>query len=169
MNRIAECIHISEARGAGGLPRAGDARRLILVVEDEPDVRSLVAAHLIAEGFDVCIASDGETALQLVRERRPGLVCLDLNLPRISGYDVCEQIRTDPAAKDIAILMTSARNSLDIKVFSLEAGADSFLAKPYALQSLTEEIEELFELREELLGLRESPATPSEALHACTG
>ena len=162
MNRIPERIHISEKQGAGGPPRTGDPRRLILVVEDEPDIRSLVAEHLIDAGFDVCLASDGETALQLVRERRPGLVCLDLNLPRISGYDVCEQIRTDPAANDIAILMTSARNSLDIKVFSLEAGADAYLAKPYALHRLTNEIEELFELRA-------SAATPSESLHARPG
>ena len=159
MNPIGECIHISRARGAGGPLRAGDPRRLILVVEDEPEIRSLVAEHLIAAGYDVCLASDGETALRLVRERHPGLVCLDLNLPRISGYDVCEQIRTDPAANDIAILMTSARNSLDIKVFSLEAGADAYLVKPYPLQRLTDEIEELFELRA-------SNATPSESLHA---
>jgi DNA-binding response OmpR family regulator len=89
-------------------------------------------------------------------------VCLDLNLPRISGYEVCEQIRMDPAVKDIAILMTSARTSLDIKVFSLEAGADSYLAKPYPLHRLTDEIEELFEMRE-------STASPSEAFQALTG
>lgn len=158
MTCIAERIHISGARGGGPLP-AGDPRRLILVVEDEPDIRSLVAEHLIAAGYDVCLASDGETAMQLVRERHPGLVCLDLNLPRISGYDVCEQIRTDAAGSDIAILMTSARNSLDIKVFSLEAGADAFLAKPYALKRLTDEIEELFELRV-------SAATPMSSHHA---
>jgi DNA-binding response OmpR family regulator len=159
MNPIGECVHISGARGP---LRAGGPRRLILVVEDEPDIRSLVAEQLIAAGYDVCLASDGETALQLVRERRPGLVCLDLNLPRISGYDVCEQIRMDPAANDIAILMTSARNSLDIKAFSLEAGADAYLAKPYPLQRLTAEIDELFELRA-------SNATPSESLHARAG
>jgi two-component system, OmpR family, phosphate regulon response regulator PhoB len=74
-------------------------------------------------------------------------VCLDLNLPRISGYDVCEQIRADVALKDISILITSARNSLDVRVFSLEAGADAYLTKPYGLKQLAGEIERLFELR----------------------
>src|SRR5690349_6790613 len=126
---------------------AEDFRRLVLVVEDEPDIRSMVAEHLLGEGFAVCVAQTGEIAMQVVRERRPGVVCLDLNLPRISGYDVCEQIRADLAIKDTSILITSARNSLDAMVFSLEAGADAYLAKPYQLKHLTKEIGRLFELR----------------------
>ena len=125
-----------------------DVRRLVLVVEDEPDIRSIVAEHLQAEGYDVCLASTGEIAMQVVRERLPGVVCLDLNLPRISGYDVCEQIRADPALKDVSILITSARHSLGAMVFSLEAGADAYLAKPYKLTQLQAEIERLFESRE---------------------
>jgi len=120
---------------------------LVLLVEDDPDIRSLVAEHLMKIGFDVCVAEDGETAMKMIRERLPGVVCLDLNLPRISGYDVCEQIRADPTIKDISILITSARNSLDVRVFSLEAGADAYLTKPYGMKQLTHEIERLFELR----------------------
>jgi DNA-binding response OmpR family regulator len=117
-------------------------------VEDNPDIQSMVAEHLLEAGFDVCLAQDGEIAMQVIRERLPGVVCLDLNLPRISGYDVCEQIRADLTLKDISILITSARNSLDVRVFSLEAGADAYLIKPYAMKQLTDEIERLFELRE---------------------
>src|SRR5689334_9707713 len=128
-------------------PSSQDARRLVLVVEDEPDIRSIVAEHLQAEGYDVCLAPTGEIAMQVVRERRPGVVCLDLNLPRISGYDVCEQIRADLTLQDVAILITSARHSLGAMVFSLEAGADAYLAKPYKLTQLSAEIERLFESR----------------------
>jgi DNA-binding response OmpR family regulator len=121
--------------------------RRVLVVEDDPDTRELVSDHLRDEGFDVCIASDGETAMQMIRERLPEVVCLDLNLPRISGYDVCEQIRSDASISGVSILITSARNSLDVRVFSLEAGADAYLIKPFGLKHLTHEIEQLFELR----------------------
>jgi DNA-binding response OmpR family regulator len=127
--------------------------RLVLVVEDDPDARGLIADHLRSEGFEVCVAPDGETAMQMIRRRLPDVVCLDLNLPRISGYDVCEQIRADPAISGVSILITSARNSLDVRVFSLEAGADAYLTKPFGLRQVTHEIEELFELRAKSLDL----------------
>jgi DNA-binding response OmpR family regulator len=133
--------------GKQGDSGAVTARGLVLVVEDEPDIQSLVAEHLIDAGFDVCLASDGEVALRIIRERLPALVCLDLNLPRISGYEVCEQIRADPELEGISILITSARNSLDVRVFSLEAGADAYLIKPYALTDLADEIDRLFAVR----------------------
>jgi DNA-binding response OmpR family regulator len=133
--------------GADASLTTGRAGRRVLVVEDNPDIQALVAEHLVAEGFDVHLASDGEVAMRMVRELLPGVLCLDLNLPRISGYDVCEQIRMDPAIQDVSILMTSARNSLDVRVYSLEAGADAYLTKPYGMKQLTDEIERLFELR----------------------
>ena len=135
-------------------------RRLVLVVEDEPDIRSIVAEYLRAEGYDVCLAQDGEMAMQVVRERLPDVVCLDLNLPRISGYDVCEQIRADPTLKDVSILITSARHSLSAMVFSLEAGADAYLAKPYGLKQLKAEIGRLFEMRTGERIVSDARATP---------
>jgi len=138
---------VSLGEGPDGSLVSQDLSRLVLVVEDEPDIRSMVAEHLQEAGFDVCQAQTGEIAMQVIRERLPGVVCLDLNLPRISGYEVCEQIRADLALKDVSILITSARNSLDAMVFSLEAGADAYLAKPYGLKRLTDEIGRLFELR----------------------
>ena len=104
--------------------------------------------------------------MQMIRDRLPGVVCLDLNLPRISGYDVCEQIRADLAIKDISILITSARNSLDVRVFSLEAGADAYLTKPYGMNQLTDEIERLFELRTRN---QSEAAIGREGKAACTG
>jgi DNA-binding response OmpR family regulator len=142
--------------GRSRIPRSLDALarsttksegRLVLVVEDDPDTRELVSDHLRDEGFEVCMASDGETAMQMIRQRAPDVLCLDLNLPRISGYDVCEQIRADPAISGISILITSARNALDVRVFSLEAGADAYLIKPFGLEQLAHEIEKLVELR----------------------
>ena len=108
---------------AGASPNKRQLGGLLLVVEDEPNVLSMVAQHLMAAGFDVCLAPNGEVTLALIRERLPAVVCLDLNLPRISGYDVCEQIRADPAIQDISVLIKSARNSFDVRVFALERGA----------------------------------------------
>src|SRR5215831_11737255 len=115
--------------------------RMILVVEDHPDTQSAVAIHLSMHGFEVLVASDGETALQLVRERRPSLVYIDLCLPHISGYEVCERLRADAELRGIIILMTSAGGMVDKEAHSLEAGADMYLPKPFDLDELREHIE----------------------------
>jgi DNA-binding response OmpR family regulator len=121
----------------------GGRGALVLVVEDHPDTQSMVAEHLTERGFEVVVAADGITAMQIVRDRRPDIVYLDVNLPHISGYDVCEQIRADPELKDTAIVMTSARHSIDVHAYSLEAGADVYMPKPYNFEQLTEHFERL--------------------------
>ena len=103
----------------------------------------MVADFLGQHGWDVVVASDADTALRIMRDRRPELVYLDLNLPSSSGYDVCEAIRADGILKDTPILMTSARISVDVRAFSLEAGANVFLAKPYGLDHLAAVAEQL--------------------------
>jgi DNA-binding response OmpR family regulator len=108
------------------------------VVEDHPDTRTAVAEHLIQCGFDVSVASDGDRAMHLLREMRPDVVYVDMNLPNISGYDVCEQIRGDPEFADRWIIMVSAQSSAEVEAFCLEAGADAFVAKPFDLKELGE-------------------------------
>jgi DNA-binding response OmpR family regulator len=114
---------------------------VILVVEDHPDTQSAVAEHLSQRGFEVLVASDGETAMRLARARRPDLVYLDLCLPHISGYEVCEQIRADQDLRDLVVLMTSARGPVERVAHSLEAGADVYVSKPFDLEELAEHIE----------------------------
>jgi DNA-binding response OmpR family regulator len=115
----------------------------ILVVEDHPDTQSALAEHFEERGWNVAVASDGEAALRLARESPPDIVCLDLNLPNSSGYDVCEQMRADPTLETVIILMTSARSTLDVRAFALDAGADAYLSKPYKLDELVAVIERL--------------------------
>jgi two-component system, OmpR family, phosphate regulon response regulator PhoB len=119
-------------------PKEGDMKQvpqgqLVLVVEDHEDTQACVAQLLESYGFEVATASDGESAMRQIRERRPALVYLDMNLPNVSGYDVCEQIRTDPALQDIPIVMTSAQKSVAVRASCLEAGADAFVPKPFQL------------------------------------
>src|SRR4029079_18752210 len=92
---------------------------LILVVEDHPDPQAAVAYYLGNRGFEVEVASHGDDAMRLLREKRPDLVYLDMNLPQISGYEVCEQIRSDGALQKMGILMTSAQSSLQVEAFCL--------------------------------------------------
>jgi CheY-like chemotaxis protein len=108
-------------------------RKLVLVVEDHEDTQTCVAQQLEDYGFEVATASDGESAMRMMRERRPALVYLDMNLPNVSGYDVCEQIRTDPDLQDIPVVMTSAQKSVAVRASCIEAGADAFVPKPFQL------------------------------------
>ena len=120
-------------------------RQKVLLVEDEPSLKKQVAAHLTHVGFDVVAVADGDAALTALRDRKPHLVFLDLNLPRISGYEVCEQIRTDPEMRELLVLMTSERLNLEARAHSYEAGADSYLGKPYTLDELTREVRRLLD------------------------
>ena len=113
-----------------------DPKRSVLVVEDHPDTQSAVAEHLMQCGFEVTVAADGMTAMQLLHETRPDIVYLDMNLPHISGFDVCEQIRADPELRDMGIMMVSAQASINVEAFCLEAGADAFIGKPFDLEEL---------------------------------
>ncbi len=120
-------------------------RRFVLLVEDEPSLRKHAARHLTRLGLEVVEVSDGDDALSAMRERRPDLLFLDLNLPRISGYEVCEQVRSDPHLKDLMVLVTSERASLEARAHSFEAGADAYLGKPYSLRQLANEVHRLLD------------------------
>jgi DNA-binding response OmpR family regulator len=119
-------------------------RRLVLFVDDEPVLRKNVTAHLASLGMDVVAVGDGDAALQTLREQRPDLVCLDVDLPRISGYEVCEAIRSEPALEGLVVLMT-CRRSLEARAYSYEAGANAYLGKPYTMDRLAKEVRRLLE------------------------
>jgi DNA-binding response OmpR family regulator len=120
------------------LPTLNEALRprVALVVEDHPDTQSALAAHLEQNGWTVGVASEGGEALRIARKYRPQLICVDLNLPSISGYEVCEQIRNDAILARAVIVMVSARTSVDVRANSLDAGADAYLPKPYDADEL---------------------------------
>jgi DNA-binding response OmpR family regulator len=80
-----------------------------------------------------------------MRERHPDLLCIDVNLPSVSGFDLCEHIRGDANLADVAILMMSASVLLEARAYSFEAGADGYLRKPYTLNQLTTEIMRLLD------------------------
>ncbi|HEU4565278.1 MAG TPA: response regulator transcription factor [Gemmatimonadaceae bacterium] len=108
----------------------------VLVVDDEPDIVALVAFHLAKAGYRVITAASGDEALRAAREEHPALVVLDLMLPGMSGFDVLEQLRREPATRDIAVLMLTARREEPDRIRGLSLGADDYLTKPFSPQEL---------------------------------
>ena len=129
----------------------------ILVVEDEPSQREVLAYNLKAEGFLVISADDGEDALFLVEEEEPDLILMDWMMPNLSGIEVCRRLKSSNKTRAIPIIMVSARSEEMDKVRGLEIGADDYLVKPYSV------IELIARLRTQLRRTR--AATIGETLH----
>lgn len=108
----------------------------VLVVEDECAQREVLQYNLEAEGFSVVVADNGEDALLLVQEEQPDLMVLDWMLPKVSGIEVCRQVKADPATRSIPIIMLSARSEETDRVRGLETGADDYVVKPYSVVEL---------------------------------
>jgi DNA-binding response OmpR family regulator len=112
------------------------ARRRVLLVEDEPSIRELVTLHLSLDGFDVTGVGDGTRGLELARGRPFDLLILDVMLPGLDGVTVCRAIRADSANRNTPLLMLTARDTESDKVIGLESGADDYLTKPFGVREL---------------------------------
>jgi two-component system, OmpR family, response regulator MprA len=106
----------------------------ILVVDDEPAVRTSLERALSLEGYDVDLAADGATALDRLAAAPPDAVVLDVGMPRVDGLEVCRRMRH--AGDRTPVLMLTARDAIDDRVEGLDAGADDYLVKPFALREL---------------------------------
>jgi two-component system chemotaxis response regulator CheY len=107
------------------------APRKALVVEDHPDARALVRTYLLSMGLEVVDVAEGRSAIRSLQASRPDLVCLDLMLPELSGFEVCEFMRSNPELRDIPILVMSARAKPMDRAFAEEVGATAYLVKPF--------------------------------------
>jgi len=106
----------------------------VLIVEDDPAVSGALQRALRLEGYEVSLADDGPKALEEIAIRQPDAVVLDLGLPTIDGLDVCRRLRA--AGDDTPVLMLTARDAINDRVQGLDAGADDYLVKPFALAEL---------------------------------
>ena len=109
------------------------APRRVLVVDDDEVIRSLVRDGLEREGFEVCLAGDGESALRRLGEQPPDLVVLDVNLPAIGGFDVLSAIR---ASSEVPVILLTGRVDEVDRVLGLELGADDYVMKPFSPREL---------------------------------
>jgi two-component system, OmpR family, KDP operon response regulator KdpE len=105
----------------------------ILVVDDEPQIRRVLRTTLSFRGYTISEAASGEEALELVRKLKPDLILLDVNLPGISGIEVCREVRR---TSDAPIIMLTVRNAERDKVVALDAGADDYVTKPFGIEEL---------------------------------
>jgi two-component system, OmpR family, response regulator MprA len=113
----------------------------ILVVDDEPAVREAIERALRLEGYDVALAADGHEALERIDQRPPDAVVLDLLMPRVDGLEFCRRMRH--SGDRTPVLMLTARDAVADRVTGLDAGADDYLIKPFALDELLARIRAL--------------------------
>jgi two-component system phosphate regulon response regulator PhoB len=108
----------------------------VLLIEDDRDIVELVRYNLEREGFQVAAATDGATGLAQIRKAPPDILLLDLMLPKLSGLDICKEIRRDTSLNRLPILMLTARGEEADRVVGLEMGADDYVTKPFSPREL---------------------------------
>lgn len=114
--------------------------RSIMIVEDDEDIAESIRYNLEREAFRVRVAVTGEDALNLILDGPPSLVLLDLNLPQMSGFEICRRLRAESATANIPILMLTARSDETDKVLGLNMGADDYITKPFSMRELVARI-----------------------------
>jgi CheY-like chemotaxis protein len=121
--------------------QSGESKTLkILVAEDEPDIRDLVAFTLRFAGYEVVSGSNGEEAVELARQEHPDLIILDVRMPRMTGYDACKLIKSEPNLKDVPVIFLSAKGQEAEIQSGMDAGAEDYLLKPFAPDQLTDRV-----------------------------
>jgi two-component system phosphate regulon response regulator PhoB len=117
-------------------PSLKSRRYSLLLVDDDPDILNLLQSQFKDEPFEVFTAAEGESALNIVRTQKPDLVVLDINLPGLSGLEICRSLKADKNTREIPIIMLSARREEIDRVLGLEFGADDYVTKPFNTQEL---------------------------------
>ncbi|MBM3472089.1 MAG: response regulator [Armatimonadetes bacterium] len=136
----------------------------ILVVDGDRDVRDLIVSGLVGEGYEVPAAADGEQGLALARAERPDLICLEVALPKLDGFQLASRLRSDPTLQSIPFIFLTGRHGLKDRVEGLRLGAHAYMAKPFAFPELFAAVSGI------LQRLPASDAPPgSTALPASTG
>ena len=110
--------------------------RSIVIVEDDEDIADSIRYNLENEGFRVRVAATGEDALNVILDRPPSLILLDLNLPHMSGLELCRRLRHEAPTSRVPILILTARTDESDKVLGLNLGADDYITKPFSMREL---------------------------------
>src|SRR3974377_939557 len=139
--RDADHAYRKTARYGRLLPMRSRARELhmkrILIIEDDRDIVELVRYNLANEGFQINAAFDGSTGLTTLKKSPPDLLLLDLMLPKMSGLDICREVRKDESLNRLPVLMLTARGDEADRVVGLEMGADDYVTKPFSPRELS--------------------------------
>jgi two-component system sensor histidine kinase ChiS len=115
----------------------------VLIVEDDPDARKVLSLILKLDGYQISTASGGKEALDAMATLVPDLILLDVMMPGMDGYQVCEWVRSNPATARVPVVMLSGKADPESVAHGLEVGADEYLAKPIAPSTLTAELKKV--------------------------
>jgi len=124
-----------------------DLKKRILIIDDNPGLRSSLTAFLTAGGFEVETSEDGDVGLEAVRRWQPDLVILDLRMPGKGGWDVMKEIRDDPRTVDLPVILLTAVKDQESKVLGFRSGADDYLEKPFHALELMARIDRILQTR----------------------
>jgi DNA-binding response OmpR family regulator len=112
----------------------------VLIVEDDPEMRKILSLILKLDGYQIHTASGGQEAINVLLGLVPDLILLDVMMPGVDGYQVCQWVRSNPATKRAPVVMLSGKTDLESVVRGLEVGADKYLAKPITPSRLTTQL-----------------------------
>ena len=118
----------------------------VLIADDEPNIVISLEFLMKREGFEVSIARDGEEALRKVEESLPDLILLDVMMPKKSGFEVCQQLRANPAYAALKIIMLTAKGRDTEVTKGLDLGADAYMTKPFSTKDLAAQVKSLLGL-----------------------
>jgi DNA-binding response OmpR family regulator len=121
----------------------------ILIVDDEPSIVVPIQFLMEQQGYNVLVAENGEDALDIIYKYKPDLILLDIMLPRIDGYEVCEIVRLDPRYRDIKIIFITAKGREVEIAKGLALGADAYITKPFSNTELVSKVKELLAITHE--------------------
>lgn len=115
----------------------------VLVVDDSSDGREMLAEYLTFRGFEVVEAADGQAALTLARERPPAVILMDLQMPGLDGWKATQELKADPATKDILVIALTAHALQPDEGIARRAGCDGFITKPYDITAVADAVAEV--------------------------
>jgi DNA-binding response OmpR family regulator len=125
----------------------------ILVIDDEPYILRALSFLLEREGYRVVTAANGEDGLAMLRKIRPPLVILDVMMPRLNGYEVCERVKQDPSLAETYVIMLSAKGQVVDRQRGLLGGADEYMTKPFSPQHLAQRVHTLLGTKQPTAGV----------------
>lgn len=115
----------------------------ILIVDDEPQIHTVLGKLLTKEGYQISSAYNAEETYRSIEKEKPDLIILDIMMPKVSGIEICNKLKGDPKTKDILILMLSAKDSQSDRLEGFHQGADDYVSKPFHLRSLVRKIQHM--------------------------
>jgi two-component system alkaline phosphatase synthesis response regulator PhoP len=120
-------------------------QKKILIADDNENIREALTYLLEDEGYRLTLAKDGAETLKKVREIRPDILFLDIMMPEINGYDVCRAIKSDPALKDVYVIMLTAKGQVAEQERGKEVGADEYIVKPFSPMEILTKIKNILD------------------------